>query len=300
MAEFDNPTVSFVQDYGRNVQMMAQQMMSRLRDKVRVESPTNGTRHYFDLYNTNDAMKQVTDRFADIQHSDTKFDRVAVDLLDYDDAKMVDSFDKMKMLIDPLSPIAQAQAAQLGRQIDDILIAGAYGNRLSGQAGATVNAFPSGQQVAVNSWAYGTGTGNSNLTISKIIEAKQKLDTAEVDDNERFLVIDGIQNAKLLATAEATSKDFVSNANLEQGKIMNFAGFTFIHSERLPTDGSGYRRCLAFQRTGLGLAIAMEPNSDISIRKDKRSLPWQAYIALSMGATRLEDSKVVEVKCLAT
>ena len=91
-----------------------------------------------------------------------------------------------------------------------------------------------------------------------------------------------------------------AQANLERGKIMSFAGFEFIHSERLPTDGSGYRRVLAFQRTGLGLAIAQDPKADITQRKDKRSLPWQAYISLSMAATRLEDSKVVEIKCLAT
>lgn len=304
MAEFDNPSTSFVQSYGRNVQMMAQQLNSRLRDKVRIENPV-GTRHYFELYNTNDAMRQVTTRFEDIQNTDTKFERVAVDLLDYDDAKMVDTFDKLKMLIDPLSPIAQAQAAQMGRQIDDIIIGngsttGVFGPRLSGQAGTTSNAFPAGQQVAVNSWAYGSGTGNANLTISKILEAKQKLDTAEVPDGDRFFVLDAINNTKLLATAEATSKDFVSQANLERGQIQSFAGFTFVHSERLPTDGSGYRRCLAYHRTGIGLAIAQDAKADISIRKDKRSLPWQAYISLSMASSRLEDSKVVEVKCLAT
>ena len=136
MAEFDNPPVSFVQNYGRNVQMMAQQTASRLRDKVLIENPV-GTRHYFELYNTNDAMRQVTDRFADIQNTDTKFERRAVDLLDYDDAKMVDNFDKLKMLIDPMSPIVQAQAAQMGRQIDDIIIDAALGNALSGQTGST-------------------------------------------------------------------------------------------------------------------------------------------------------------------
>jgi Phage capsid protein len=304
MAEFDNPPVSFVQNYGRNVQMMAQQMNSRLRDKVRVENPT-GTRHYFELYNTNDAMRQVTDRFADIQNTDTKFERVAVDLLDFDDAKMVDNFDKLKMLIDPMSPIVQAQASQMGRQIDDIIIGngsttGVFGPRLSGQSGGTSNSFPAGKQIAVNSWAYGSGTGNSNLTISKILEAKALLDAAEVPEGDRFMAIDAINNAKLLATAEATSKDFVSQANLERGQIASFAGFTFVHTERLPTDGSGYRRLLAWHRTGIGLAIAQDAKADISIRKDKRSLPWQAYISLSMNASRLEDNKVIEIKCLAT
>jgi len=298
MAEFDNPPVSFVQNYGRNVQMMAQQMNSRLRDKVLIENPV-GTRHYFELYNTNDAMRQVTDRFADIQNTDTKFERRAVDLLDYDDAKMVDNFDKLKMLIDPMSPIVQAQAAQMGRQIDDIIIDAALGNSLSGQTGSTTVSSGWGV-VGINSWAYGSGSGNANLTISKILEAKATLDANEVPEEGRFLAIDAVNNAKLLATAEASSKDFVSSANLERGKIMEFAGFTFVHTERLDTDGSGYKRLIAWQKSGLALAIAQDPKSDISQRKDKRSMPWQAYISMSMAATRLEEKKVVEIKCLAT
>lgn len=294
---FTNPPTSFIQNYGSNVLMMAQQMGSKLRDKVMNETAT-GERFYFELYNTNSAMTQVTTRFEDINPTDTVFERRAVDLLDYDDTKFVDSFDKMKMLIDPASPIVQAQAAQMGRQIDDLIIAALYGDMKTGKTGSGTSSPTN--TVNVNSWAYGSGSGNANMTISKLIEAAATMDNADVPMEDRYVILDPVNHSKLLATAEATSADFVTSRNLVTGEIDGLVGFKFVKSTRLPTDGSGYRRCFAWQKSGMGLVVAQNPTFDISINKQKRGMPWQVYISLSMAATALENSKRVEIKCLAT
>lgn len=294
---YTNPPVSFVQEYGSTVQMMAQQMQSKLAGAVRVENP-QAERFYFDLYNTNGSMNLVTNRFEDINPTDTAFERRAVDLLDYDFSQFVDGFDKLKMLIDPTSAIVQAQAAQMNRQKDDIIIAAFYADMKTGKTGSGTSSLT--QTVAVNSWAYGTGSGNANMTISKIIEAMTSFDAADVPMEDRYLVLDPVNHAKLLATAEATSSDFITSRSLETGEVDGLCNFKFIKSTRLPLDGSGYRRCVAFQKSGMGLAVAKEPTFDISQRKDKRGQPWQAYLSLSMAATRLENTKVTEIKCLAT
>jgi len=294
---FTNPSTSFVQNYGQNVLMMAQQMESKLRPLVMNETAT-GERFYFELYNTNSAMSQVTTRFEDKQNTDTLFERRAVDLLDYDDSKMVDSFDKLKMLIDPTSPIVAAQAAQMGRQIDDIIIASLYADMKTGKTGSSTSSLTN--TVAINSWAYGSGSGNANVTISKLIEAAAVLNNADVPMEDRYFVLDPINHAKLLATAEATSADFVTAKNLVTGQVEGLVGFKLIQSTRLPVDGSGYRRCFAWNKTGMGLVTAQNPKISINKRTDKRGEPWEAYISLSMAATRLENSKVVEVKALAT
>jgi len=294
---FTNPTTSFVQNYGQNVLMMAQQMESKLRPLVMNETAT-GERFYFELYNTNSAMSQVTTRFEDKQNTDTLFERRAVDLLDYDDSKMVDTFDKLKMLIDPASPIVAAQAAQMGRQIDDIIIAALYADMKTGKTGSSTSSLTN--TVAVNSWSYGSGSGNANVTISKLIEAAAVLNNADIPMEDRYFVLDPINHAKLLATAEATSADFVTAKNLVTGEVEGLVGFKLIQSTRLPVDGSGYRRCFAWNKTGMGLVTAQNPKISINKRVDKRGEPWEAYISLSMAATRLENSKVVEVKALAT
>jgi hypothetical protein len=35
----------------------------------------------------------------------------------------------------------------------------------------------------------------------------------------------------------------------------------------------------------------------ISERNDKAGIPWQVYVYGTFGATRLEEKKVVEIKC---
>ncbi len=294
---FTNPPTSFIQEYGNTVQMMAQQTQSKLREAVRVEN-VSGERHYFELYGENGDMNQVSNRFEDINPSDTLFERRAVDMLDYDFSQFVDSFDKLKMLIDPTSSIVQAQAAQMNRKVDDIIIASLYADMKTGKTGSGTSSLT--ETVAINSWAYGTGSGNANLTISKLIEAAAILDENDVAMEDRYLVMDPINHSKLLATAEATSSDFITSRSLETGKVDGLVGFKFIKSTRLPVDGSGYRRCFAWHKSGMALAIAKEPTFDISQRKDKRGMPWQAYLSLSMAGTRLENDKVVEIKCLAT
>lgn len=294
---FTNIETSFVQQYGRNVQMMAQQMGSKLRDKVMTETVI-GERHYFELYNTNAAMNQVTVRHGDVNLTDTQFERRAVDMVDYEDAKLISKFDTIKMLSDPMSPVVQAQAAQMGRQIDDIIIASLYANMKAGKDGST-SVSPQ-TAIAVDSWAYGTGDNDANLTISKLIEAAAGFDNADVPMEDRYVLVDPINHAKLLATAEATSADFVTARSLVTGEVEGLVGFKLIKSTRLPLDGSGYRRCFAFQKTGVALAIGKDAQSRITERDDKSGYPWQAYISLSMAATRLENSKVVEIKCLAS
>lgn len=306
---FTNPPISFVQDYGSSVQMMAQQRESKLRNLVLNETAT-GERFYFELYNRNQPMQQVTNRYADIVLTDSQFERRAVDLIDYDFAQFIDKFDKVKMLIDPANPISMAQAAQVGRQIDRIIVNAMGADMLTGKTGSVTSALPASQIVAVNSWAYGSGSGNANLTISKLIEASQIMDAQDVPLEDRYLVVDPVNHSKLLATAEATSGDFVVSRNLVTGQIDGLVGFKFVVMAGadptntggiVPIDsGTGHRRVFAFQRTGIGLATGINPTFDISQIKIKRSLPWQAYVMMSMAATRLENSKVVEIRCLAT
>ena len=73
-------------------------------------------------------------------------------------------------------------------------------------------------------------------------------------------------------------------------------GFTFIHTERLPVNGSAERRVAAWARTGMQLNVGAEPKARISERADK-SHATQVYFCMSVGATRLEEKRVVEIPC---
>ncbi len=290
-------TTAFVQQYGSNVWMLAQQKASRLYNTVTLETGVVGKSAYFDQFGIASGQ-EITSRHGDTPLNSTPFARRKVDIVDWDIADLTDNIDKIKTLIDPNNAIVQAQAAAAGRKIDDLIIAAAFATAYTGETGSTSTSFPAANQVAVNSWAYGTGTGNTGLTISKLIEARQKLEANEgiEDGEEAFIIVSSKQKANMLATTEATSADYASVKALVRGEIDTFMGFKFIRSERLAVDGSNYRRVPVYTKRGLGLAVSSNITARVSERSDKR-YSMQAYTALSMGATRLEENRVIEIKC---
>jgi hypothetical protein len=288
-------TTAFTQQYGRNVLMLAQQKGSRLRTAVTVENVT-GEDAYLDQVGTV-AAQPVTNRHGDSPLNSTPHSRRRLDLVDYDTGDLIDKLDKVKMLIDPSSAYAQAHANAMGRAMDDVIINAAFAASKTGKDGSTSTTFPAGQVVAVNSWSYGTGSGNVGLTISKLIEAKGLFGESDVDpDEELYIAVAQKQINNLLATTEATSADYANVKALQEGKIDTFMGFKFIRTQRLLTDGSSFRRVMAWAKSGLGLGIGMDIQSEVAPRPDKR-FSMYAYFRMSIGATRLEESKVVEIKC---
>tara|TARA_R100001015_G_scaffold4445_1_gene1571 strand:- start:88 stop:318 length:231 start_codon:yes stop_codon:yes gene_type:complete len=73
-------------------------------------------------------------------------------------------------------------------------------------------------------------------------------------------------------------------------------GFKFITSNRLGTDSDGNRQVLAFAGDGIKLAIGKDVTSRIDERADK-SYSTQIYYCMDIGATRMEEEKVVEIAC---
>jgi len=279
-------TTAFVEQYKSNVFHLAQQKGSRLRDAVRTET-VNGKAHYFERIGTTAALKR-TSRHSDTPRVDTPHSRRRVTMEDYDWADLIDNEDKVRMLISPESEYAQAGAWAMGRAMDDAIIDAASGNAFGGVAGGTTVALPSGQKIA---------HGSAGLSVSKLIEAKEILDANSVDPEEaRFCVVTSKQLSDLLAITQITSADFNSVKALVQGEIDTFMGFNFIRTERLDTNSSSNRLVLAFAKSGIGLAVGSDIQTRISERADK-NYATQVFLSMTIGATRIEDEKVVEIEC---
>ena len=279
-------TTAFVEQYKSNVFHLAQQKGSKLRDAVRTESVV-GKSHFFERIGSTAAVKR-TSRHADTPRVDTPHSRRKVTMDDYDWADLIDDSDKVRLLISPQSEYAKAGAYAMGRTMDDVIIAAATGNAFGGVSGGSTIALPAGQKIA---------HGSTGLTIAKLISAKEKLDAANVDPDEaRTIVCSAKQISDLLGTTQITSADFNSVKALVQGDIDTFMGFKFIRSERLGTDSNGNRQVLAFTNTSMGLALGKDIQTKISERADK-NYSTQVYLCMTIGATRVEDEKVVEIAC---
>ena len=98
----------------------------------------------------------------------------------------------------------------------------------------------------------------------------------------------------MLGTTEVTSSDFNTVKALSNGEINTFLGFNFIVSNRLSI-ASSKRLCLAYAMDGVKLALGQDLMSRIDELPNK-GYATQVYNCMSIGATRMEESKVVTIQ----
>lgn len=310
-------TDAMVQAFSGNVHFLAQQPKSRLRFFV-IEDTITGDSAYMEQVAPTSARK-VLARHSDSPMMNTQHLRRRIAPYDYDWGDMVDKEDQVRLLIDPTSAYAINAASAMQRGFDDEIINAFFSVAYTGHSGGTsvtwpngnaesVPTTPAGTQVAVGDWTYGNGSGNAGLTISKLISAMVALDAAEgnasedpdSDEEERYCAIAAKQKGNLLATTEATLKEFgVAKddlAPLRDGKIAVILGFEVKHTERLQLNASSQTRVPLWRKSGMGIGIAKDISGQIAPRPDKRFSVY-VYADMSIGASRLEEAKVVEAIC---
>jgi len=281
-----NVTTSFVEQYSANVQMLSQQMGSKLRAAVDVES-IRGKQSFFEQIGKTTAQLR-TSRHGSTPQIDMPHSRRALTTATYEWADLIDDADKIRMLIDPTSSYAKAAAAAMGRAMDSVIIAAALGTAKTGVSGGTSTALPSTQKIV---------HGSAGLTVAKLLSAKKILDENDVDPSvKRYCVVSPEQIEDLLNLTEVKSSDFNTVKALAQGDINSFLGFEFITSNLLTADATPSRQVIAFAADGIKLGIGKDVTAKISERDDK-SYSTQVYYCMDLGATRMEEEKVVEIAC---
>ena len=288
-------TTAFAQQYSANVELQFQQMGSRLRKYV-TEDPMGAEYKYFDRIGTVSAKLKGA-RHSDVQYSDTPHSRRRITFEDFYHADMIDKEDKLRMLIDPTSEYVSTAVAALGRKMDEVILDAALGTAYSGKTGSTSVTLPAAQQIAVNYVESGTAA-NSHLTIGKLREALRLLESNEaiIDGEPLVCIFNAKAKNSLLQTTEITSSDYNVVKALVGGQINSFLGMEFCRTELVRQDGSSYDRIIVMPKSALKMAVA----SDISAKVD--SIPhkfhnYQVLVEMCVGATRMWEEKVVEIKC---
>lgn len=314
-----NVNTAFVQQYSTNIQMLLQQQGSRLRSAVQ-------------NYSFQGKAASMAEQFGQVapvrnqsRHSDTPListpqDKRWIYPNDYDWADLIDNHDKLRMLIDPSGPYTMAGVWAMGRAIDDEIISGFFNANNTGENGTTstntLYAYNSNSQSIAAATGAASATG---LNIAKLRAAKRKLLEAEldVDNDQLFCVISAKQHDDLLNEAQAVSLDYNTRPVLVDGKITQFMGFNFIHSERIPgagsfnsainpaitsadSDGSyvtGSRWMVpVFAKSGMALGMWNDVQTSVDRRPDKRN-SWQVYVTGTFGGARLEEKRCVLINC---
>lgn len=281
-------TTAFVQQFKSNIMMLSQQKGSRLARAVMTE-PITGKWGYIEQLGPTQTQKRTT-RHGDSPLVSTPHDRRRVVLDSEEWGDLVDHADKVRTLIDPTNPYARNMAWAFGRAKDDHIIKAFFADADTGEDGSTTVSFPAANIVA---------DGGVGLTVAKLISARQLLLEGEVDEDEPFYIaVTAEQISDLLADTEVTSADFNTVKALVKGEIDTYMGFQFIRTQRLqlhPTDS--HRRIPVWAKSGMALGVGRDMVSRIAERPDK-SFSTYVYGAMDVGATRIEEAKVIEIECV--
>jgi len=300
---------SFVQQYKDNVKHLSQQKGSRLRSTVYSVTDIKGQNHYVERMGPTAAVARTT-RHGDTPLISTPHSRRQMTLTDFEWADLIDSQDKLRLLINPESHYVINATNAFGRAIDDVIIVALTGQAQSGADGATAVTWASTKANQILGSSYNTANDGGHMSVPKLLKVKQMFDLADVDvEEERFMIVSPHQITDLLETTQVTSADYNTEKALAGGSVPGYAGFKFIQSNRLQlvscigtntsglvgstTSNSTDRAGVAYVRSAMMLGIAEEITTRVSERSDK-GYSTQVYMRMTLGATRLEEVGVIE------
>jgi hypothetical protein len=244
-------------------------------------------------------MTEVTTRYEPKTRTDAAVDRRWVDPTAYDLQQIVDTFDKLKMISDPKSAYVQNAVAAANRRFDRYIISAFFGGAKTGKTGSTTTNFATSTQTV----GVSTGGTTSNLNVAKLKAALEIVlsNEIDIDSDPLYCAITAKQNTALLNEIQIISSDFKQQEApvVSNGRVMSFLGINFIHSQLLGTgtdDASGTSRAIPLWcKSGMHLGIWQDTKYDVREAKELKGNPWEVYLYLMAGATRLEEKKVVRI-----
>ena len=290
-------TTHYVQQYTTNVQLLSQQKQSRFRSTVTTGAYVGKQGVPVDQFAPTVAQKRTT-RYPALTPVDTQTDRRWVFPVDYDWNDLIDGIDKLRMLIDPQSSYVQNGMSAMSRAMDDEIIAAFFGTAKTGVDGSVSTGFPASQQISASEGA-ASATGMNVEKLKAGIQVLLQNEAWDPSSGERIQCsITAKQNRNLMDEVQVINSDYNGEkAVVNDGFVMSWGKVDFIHSERLPLNGSSQTRVPMWVKAGMHLGMWQDLSADVSQRKDLAGLPYQVYLFGTFGGTRIEEKKVVELPC---
>jgi hypothetical protein len=320
---------AMVDEFNAGFIHLSQQMECRFSGKVREETQNSESQFWDQLAPT--VAQRKTGRHSDTPLIHTPHDRRRCTLEDYEWADLVDKADKIRMISDPAGDYLKAAVAAMNRAKDDVVIREFSATAYTGRSGGTSVELPAGNVLVSQKTNEAAPTKLSELTLRRAAEFFDEREAAN-DGDSKYIAINAKQLYQgLLAENEITSNDFNVVKALVKGEVNSFMGFEFIRTERLlsVSDLTGKARyqgngllyevstgktelaepsgsaggtitpanCVvlpAWVQSGLLLAKGQDIVTRITERDDK-SYSVQPFCSMSIGATRMEEDKCLEI-----
>lgn len=263
-------TEAFIKEYLPDFKAAYQQMMSKVRSQVRVQTGIVGSTARFQKIGEGIAQEKTRHGNVPIMNVDHSY--VDATLADYYAAEYADKLDILKTNIDERRAYAEAGAGACNRQID---------NQLFTVMDGTTNT------VAEDS---------AGLTKAKILSAFETLNGYDVPGGDRFCAVGAHQWSELLNISEFTSSDYANDLYpwLTGIESRRWLGTVFYMTTQLPLS-SGTRKCFMWHSQAVGWAEGAGVTLEVNYVPEKVSYLINHYY--SGGAALIDDEGVVEIAC---
>jgi hypothetical protein len=269
---------SFITQWNDEVKQAYQQKGSKLRQAVRTVMGVTGDTYKFHKLGAITANTKARDAaltFLNPAHS-----VVTATLADKYAAVTLDKLDEYKTNVSMRGEFVQATANALGRDTDAIL----------NTALLASNTNPT--------------TLSGGLTQAKIIEALVLLNAVDADASDRFLIVSPYQIGEALNITGLTSADYQAVKALVNGDINSALGFNWISSTQLTKNAlnaaggpqANTRHCFAVHKPAIGLAVGQDVRTTIEWSPDRYG--YNVVSSMSLGATVIEDTGIIEIGCV--
>jgi hypothetical protein len=199
-------------------------------------------------------------------------------------------------LTDPTSMIVRNHAIAFNRLKDFVILTNLLGNAYIGNQGQTSVALPQSNQLAVTA---GSGSSNSGLQLFKLTNMSFIMDSFDVPNEDRVLVVAAKQINDLLTSVDQVNNVLYNDIRaLKQGTVQDFMGFTIKRTQLLPfVVGSGtLRQIVAYQKNYAALGIGQDLITHVDILPGN-SHTWQIRSKMNLTAQRKEEVGVVSAIC---
>lgn len=288
----------FVEQYTTNVAHLLQIQGGKMRPYVTEGSYKGEGGAAVDQFGAVE-MLEVTGRFAPMPRVDAAVNRRWVYPVDYELPQMIDNFDKLRLMIDPQGPLAQAAIKGAARKMDTVIFDAFFADAKTGKNGGSTEAFDTTNDRV--DAALGAA-GDTGLNVDKIIEGLKLLEDNDVDLEAEMpiLAITPTQHANLKRQTQVINSDYFTKGGAPvlsgDGRVTEFAGCKIVVSRLVPSNAS-YRLCPLWVPSGMHLGVWSDVTARVDPRPDITGVPYQLYTKMTVGATRLEGGRVIQIEC---
>lgn len=297
-----------IQTYRDNVTMVAQQMKGRIRPAV-TDVPANGEAvAASDLVGNVRASRVSANERRNLENVPQNSRRWLVFPNPVKSGQYISTAEKLQRAMDPTSTYVKAHTAAVVREIDDICLgivegdAGVFTVGTGGVLGlATDGKNPGTGTVALPAACF-TAAGGTGLTISKLLGAKERLNSDEFgldDDDPLYCAISPKQVTDLLqiADGDGASLNAFEQRQLIAGRPTSLLGLTWIVTNRLPKDGSGNWQCPIWSKANIVAGIWQDVQGDLWNDTHADYQPY-ARVQAFVDAVRVQDRGVHVIACI--